>query len=207
MRSSLPVLFALSLTACAAMPRGNDGPPPASSAWRQVITQDDLKRTSQWRTAFTTALAKSRAAGHGAEIDREGALLKPDAALGPTPIPNGRYKCRMIKIGAKSPGMLDYIAYPAFDCRIQQEHGLQGFAKLTGSQRQVGVIFPDSAQRQLFLGSLVLGDEERAMQYGRDADRDVAGWVERVGDNRWRIIMPYPRFESTMDVLELVPAS
>ena len=31
--------------------------------------------------------------------------------------------------------------------------------------------------------------------------------TERVGDNRWRLIMPYPRFESTLDVLELVPAT
>jgi hypothetical protein len=44
------------------------------------------------------------------------------------------------------------------------------------------------------------------MRYGRDADRDLAGWVERVGERRWRLILPYPRFESTIDVVELVPA-
>ena len=44
------------------------------------------------------------------------------------------------------------------------------------------------------------------MQYGRDPDRDLAGWVERIGDNRWRLILPYPIYESTLDVLELVPA-
>ena len=31
--------------------------------------------------------------------------------------------------------------------------------------------------------------------------------VERIGPARWRLIMPRPAFESTMDVLELVPAS
>nr|WP_294847772.1 DUF4893 domain-containing protein [uncultured Sphingomonas sp.] len=203
-----PILLAavVALNACAPVHDGSHGAASATN-WRSAITNQDLERTSQWRTAFTTALAKARAAGYGAAIDREGALLLPDAAIGPTPIPNGRYKCRTIKLGAKSEGMLDFIAYPAFDCRIQQENDLQGFAKLTGSQRQVGLIFPDSALRQMFLGTLVLGDEERAMQYGRDEDRDVAGWVERVGDNRWRIIMPHPRFESTLDVLELVPAS
>jgi hypothetical protein len=35
------------------------------------------------------------------------------------------------------------------------------------------------------------------MQYGRDEDRDVAGFVERIGPNRWRLVMPYPHFEST----------
>lgn len=200
----VPILFALA--GCASMPTAPGAPTAPSPAWRRVIAQDDMKRASGWRTAFTRALAQARAAGHGADIDREGALLMPDAALGPVPIPNGRYRCRTIKVGAKSEGLLNYIAYPAFDCRIQQERELQGFAKLTGSQRQVGLIFPDSALRQLFLGTLVLGDESRAMQYGRDPDRDVVAWVERVGDRRWRMVMPYPRYESTLDILELVPA-
>jgi hypothetical protein len=52
---------------------------------------------------------------------------------------------------------------------------------------------------------LVLGDESRALQYGRDTERDVAGFVERIGPNRWRLIMPRPHFESIMDVMELVP--
>jgi hypothetical protein len=133
-------------------------------------------------------------------------LLEPDAALGSAPIPNGLYKCRVIKVGAKSKGLLDYIAYPAFDCRISQQNQLQSFTKLTGSQRHVGLIFPDSAVRQVFLGTLVLGDESQALQYGRDADRDLAGWVERVGERRWRLLLPYPAFESTLDIVELVPA-
>jgi hypothetical protein len=53
----------------------------------------------------------------------------------------------------------------------------------------------------------MLADETRAMQYGVDEDRDVAGFVERVGANRWRLVMPKPHFESIMDVMELVPAS
>ena len=67
------------------------------------------------------------------------------------------------------------------------------------------LIFPGDALRQVFLGTLVLGDERRAMQYGRDPDRDVAAYVDRIGDSRWRMVIPYPAFESTLDVLELVP--
>jgi Domain of unknown function (DUF4893) len=59
--------------------------------------------------------------------------------------------------------------------------------------------------RQVFLGTLVLGDERRAMQYGRDQERDVAGFVERIGPNRWRMLLPRPHFESQIDVMELVP--
>ena len=84
---------------------------------------------------------------------------------------------------------------------------MQSFAKLTGSQRPVGRIFPGDALRQVFLGTLVLGDEVRAMQYGTDPDRDVAAFVERIGPSRWRMVMPRPAFESTLDVIELVPAT
>ena len=84
---------------------------------------------------------------------------------------------------------------------------MQGFAKLSGSQRPVGMIFPGDSMRQVFLGTLVLGDEERAMQYGRDPDRDLSAFVEKIGPNRWRMVFPRPAFESTLDVIELIPAS
>ena len=200
------VAAVLPLAACAAVPRSILSPVATSTDWHQVATAADRARLRDWRTAFTRALDQARKAGHSAEITREGWLLEPDAAKGPVPIPNGAYKCRVIKVGAKSEGLLDYIAYPAFDCRIQQEKQLQSLYKLTGSQRHAGLIFADSPLRQVFLGTLVLGDENRAMQYGRDPDRDVAGWVERIGERRWRLVLPYPRYESTLDVVELVPA-
>ena len=177
-----------------------------SSDWRAVATDNDRARLRDWRTAFVSALTAARASGHADDIAREGALLDPDAAAG-GPIPNGTYRCRVIKIGAKSPGMLDYVAYPAFACRVQQQGKLQAFAKLDGSQRQAGIIFPNDQLRGVFLGTLMLGDESRAMQYGVDQDRDVAGFVERIGPNRWRLVMPRPHFESIVDVMELVPAS
>ena len=202
----LTVLVFLMLAGCATS--NGPAPPPAQTQdWRTAATDADRARLRDWRKAFAEALARARAAGHGADIAREGLLLDPDAAIGQVPIPNGDYRCRVIKLGAKSPGLLDYVAYPAFRCRIRAERGIQGFAKLTGSQRPVGLIFAGDALRQVFLGTLVLGDETRAMQYGRDAERDVAAYVEKIGDNRWRMVMPYPAFESLTDIIELTPAS
>jgi len=196
---TLVALTALLLSACAHTPATQ------VTDWRLIATPNDRERLPEWRTAFIKALDQARTAGHAADIAKEGALLEPDAALGPVPIPNGRYKCRVIKLGAKAAGNLNYIAYPAFECRISQEKELQRFYKLTGAQRHTGLLFPADPLRQAFLGTLVLSDETRALQYGRDKDRDLAGWVERVGDNRWRMILPYPHFESTLDVIELVP--
>jgi hypothetical protein len=88
---------------------------------------------------------------------------------------------------------------------VKPDHRLQRLTKLGGSQRYVGLLFPGDAMRQTFLGTLVLGDETRALQYGQDETRDIAGYVERVGPARWRLVMPEPHFESRLDVMELVP--
>ena len=201
------LLATLLLTACSTVRSSAGMIPEWTRDWRQVATQHDRERLRDWRKSFRDALTAARAAGHGPEIAREGVLLAPDAALGGGPIRNGRYACRVIKLGAKSAGMLDYVGYPAFACRIGQERDLQGFAKLTGSQRPVGLIFPGDVIRQVFLGTLVLGDEREARQYGQDQSRDVAGYVERIGPDRWRLVLPAPAFESRLDVIELVPAS
>ena len=199
-------LIVLILAGCASAQQSGAVIERAPRDWRLVATADDRDRLRDWRDTFVEGLREAKVAGHEAEIVREGKLLEPDAALGGGPIPNGNYKCRTIKLGSRAEGMLPYIAYPAFNCRVRAEREVQGFAKLTGSQRQMGLIFPGDALRQVFLGTLLLGDETRSMQYGRDRERDVAGFVERIGPDRWRLIMPRPHFESDMDVLELRPA-
>ena len=51
----------------------------------------------------------------------------------------------------------------------------------------------------------IITTEERAMPYGADPQRDVIGFVDRLGPRRWRLVMPKPAFESQLDVMELVP--
>ena len=208
MRSSVAFLLApLLLAACAQGHVGPGAAVPGAAPWRSVATQHDRERLQEWRQAWTQALSAAEAAGHRAAIAREGALLDPDAALAGVGLAPGDYRCRVTKLGAKSDGMLPYIAYPAFRCRIGPgEGGVLDFTKLTGSQRPVGRIFPDTARRMIFLGTLQLGDEQGSLRYGHDPERDMVGLVERVGERRWRLVFPYPAFESLVDVIELVPA-
>ena len=205
MRHAFLALFALATAGCAVVEHPSGLIPRYTTAYREVITEDDRLRLRDWRSSFVAGLNAARKAGHGVEIDREGALLDPDAALGEPAIPDGLYRCRVIKLGAKGAGSLDYVSYAGFSCRIRPERGLQRLAKLSGSQRYVGLIFPGDAIRNVFLGTLAFADESRVLQYGQDEQRDVAGYVERVAPNRWRLIMPAPHFESRVDVMELVP--
>ena len=207
MRAALLLSALLACSSCSVIEQPSGLIARYTTAWKEVATADDRQRLADWRTSFVAALDAAKKAGHSAEIAKEGALLEPDAAIGPSAIPDGLYRCRTIKIGAKGEGNLAYVAYPAFYCRLKAEHGLQRFNKFGGSQRYVGLVFPGDAVRQVFLGTLVLGDETRALQYGQDQLRDVAGYFERVGPDRWRLILPKPHFESQFDVIELVPAN
>lgn len=200
------VTLAAPLAACAMLTQPTSVVPASASNWRTVVTSSDRDRLAGWRTSFTAALADTRKAGHGDDIDAEGALLDPDSALPGPDIANGLYRCRVIKLGAKSAGLLSYVAYQPFTCEVRQSGKVQSFAKLSGSQRPVGAIFAADSLRSVFLGTLVLGDETRALRYGADEDRDIAGYVERIGPARWRLVMPAPHFESKTDVMELVPA-
>jgi hypothetical protein len=204
------VLAALALTAC-----GGDKPPatpsatpaghPSVSDWRSIATTDDRRRLREWRTAWMAAVAKARTGGHGADIAARGVLLEPDAALAPPDPPPGDYACSVTKIGAKSAGLLDYVAYPAFTCRISAQSGALRLEKLSGSQRPLGTLYRDNGMRLIFLGTVALGDERAALAYGRDTQRDMAGIFERIGSNRWRLVLPHPAWESMLDVIEFTP--
>ena len=207
MRAALLLSALLSCSSCSVIEQPSGLIARYTTAWKEVATADDRQRLADWRTSFVAALDAAKKGGHSAEIAKEGELLDPDAAIGPSAIPDGLYRCRIIKIGAKGEGNLAYIAYPAFTCRVKTERGLQRFNKFGGSQRYVGLVFPADAVRQVFLGTLVLGDETRALQYGQDQMRDVAGYFERVSANRWRLILPQPHFESQFDVIELIPVA
>ncbi|HEX2762408.1 MAG TPA: DUF4893 domain-containing protein [Allosphingosinicella sp.] len=208
MRHAAPVL-AILLAACVGETQGPAAavpPTAAASNWRDVATEPDRERVRKWRNAWVKALEQAKADGHGAEVTAEGVLLDPDAALDNPAPPPGDYRCRTLKLGTRGGGSLAFVAYPFFACRIAaSEGGTLEFAKITGSQRPVGRFYPDSRTRLVLLGTLQLGDEQGTLRYGHDRDRDMAGLVERIGDRRWRLVFPYPAFESTLDVIELQP--
>ena len=185
----------------------DDSAPEDDGGWRATATEQDRARIRNWYDSWEAALADARAKGHAADLAREGVLLQPMAALPNPHLPEGEYRCRTIKIGAQGRGGLGYIAYGWFRCRVSAEQGLWSLIKLSGSQRPVGLIFPDNLKRQIFLGTLELGDEARPVNYGSDRMRDMAGLVERIGDNRWRLVLPAPAYESLLDVIELAPAA
>jgi hypothetical protein len=202
------IVLALALAGCTAakgplaMAAAGDAPD-----WHAVATNDDQQRLRGWRDAWTKATDAVRAAGDGGKLDADQALFDPDRALASALPPPGAYRCRWIKLGSAAKAVAAFTAYPAQPCRVAVAGKLLRLRVLGGAQRPHGLIFPDEANRGVFLGTLELGDETRSLDYGRDERRDMAGYVERIGDARWRLILPQPHFESLLDVIELTPAT
>ena len=204
MRIALPLAIALSLAACA---KGGalDTTSAPETRWRAITTDQDRDRLRNWRKAWTEALPKARTADASA-IAAGGALFEPDQAMGNAMPPAGDYKCRTFKPGAQRPGRRDFTAYPWFACRVDRASDMPTLVKVDGSQRPMGRLYAETDARVVFLGTLELGDEKLPLDYGLDAKRDIAGYVERIGTARWRLVLPWPAFESQLDVIELVPA-
>jgi hypothetical protein len=198
----------LLLGGCASLPssaaaasKAAKAPDAAAGSWRTTATAQDRARIRGWYAAWQAALAAARARGFDAQIASAGALLEPEAALPNPHLPPGDYLCRTTKLG----GQAGYAAYNGFICRVAAEQGIVSLTRVSGPQRPVGLVFPDTMRRQIFLGTLVLGDETVPLDYGADKLRDMAGLVERIGERRWRLVLPRPAFESLLDVIELVP--
>jgi hypothetical protein len=178
----------------------------ATANWRQVATDRGRTSLRNWRQAWEDALPEARAVG-AAALDADPVLFDPDRALADPLPPAGKYRCRTYKLGKGGTAVSGFIAYPWQECVLTEEGATRRLQKLTGSQRPTGLIFPDTSARAIFLGVLVLGDESAPLRYGLDADRDMIGYVEHIEPRRWRLVMPYPRFESKLDVIELASAS
>jgi len=201
------LLLLLALAGCThsrevVAPPNSDRP---TDTWRSLVTEDDRGRLRHWRTSWTDALASAQPA-NAAAIGREGALLDPDAALPGARLPSGDYRCRWIKLGAQGAGNGAFTIYEPRTCRIAAEGSRLHFTVLDGPQRPIGTLFPDTGRRMIFLGTLQLGDEALSYRYGRDRERDMLGLLERIGERRWRLVLPAPHFESLLDVIELVPS-
>lgn len=217
-RALIPSLLATALLAsCATTPPPPPPPPPSVpdapsgavlSDWRGVITASDRDRYQRRDAAWTLAMQQARRQPGSGDLSALGDLIVPGAARPSVTPPVGAYRCRTIKLGSQGGEEgLGYVVYGWFACRIEQTAGGLKFSKLTGSQRPSGLLYPENDRHMVFLGSMALASEPAARTYGRRPDRDMVGVIERIGEQRWRLAIPWPANESNLDLIELVPAA
>lgn len=214
MRRSLILTSLLLLAACATAAPPPPPPPPGPGGsgvvlrdWRGVITGFDRDRLNRIDAAWDLALEQARRQEGSGDLASVGDLIDPRAALPGVAPPVGDYRCRTVKLGSQGGEQgLGYVVYGWFRCRIEQTPNGLKFSKLTGSQNPAGLLFPEDDRRMVFLGSLSLGSEPPANSYGQRPERDMVAVLERIGDARWRLAIPWPQYESNLDLIELVPA-
>jgi hypothetical protein len=201
MRGRALLVIAAVLSVAMAVPAVGQAEP----TWRQVATSRDRERLRGWRSAWVEGLAAARSGEGAAVLAEDPALFDPDRRLSEPLPPAGDYRCRVVKLGSGdvAPRVTTY-AWGA--CRVEPDGASLRISKVDGAQRPTGLLYADGAERAIFLGAMALSDERRAFAYGLDWTRDMAGVVERIGPARWRIALPFPRFQSVLDVVELVPA-
>ncbi|MGV3578543.1 DUF4893 domain-containing protein [Brevundimonas sp.] len=202
----------LLLAACASTPPPPPPPPSGPGApvlrdWRSIVTATDRDRYTRRDAAWRLALEQARRQGGSGDLNVLGDLIDQDAARNNVaPLP-GTYRCRTVKLGSQGgEAGLGFVVYDWFLCRIEQTPNGLKFSKTTGSQRPSGLLFPETSREMVMLGSMALAAEPPANSYGQRPDRDIVAVLERIGDARWRLVLPWPQNESNLDLIELVPA-
>jgi len=181
--------------------------PTKTEVWQGIANPADRDRLANVSGAWAAGLAAAKR-NFGSAIREEGALLREDAGqVRPAPTP-GSYSCRAITLGARARGKPALERFKPFFCYVQLEGEVLTIVKQTGSQRPAGRLWDDdSSRRMIFLGSLALGSEDEVRAYGDDPQRDMAGIFERIAPFRWRLVIPWPRDGSKLQVFELTPVA
>lgn len=189
-------------------PSPSSGEQGGASDWRSVARPDDAARLGRLDQAWRLARAQAEDAGFARQVEALGPLVDPNAALpGRLQPPPGTYRCRTIKLGTMSEGSgLAYVEYPAFRCSIEMTPGGDLIlTKTTGSQRTRGLLYPHTDRQLVYVGAQAWGSDETGYPaYGQMPERDQIGVLERIGENRWRLVLPWPKQESKLELLELV---
>ncbi len=205
------LLLALLLTACGGASRHHvaKGGGVAVPRWQTLIGDADRKRLAGLWDAWTRSLAQAKAQGDDAAVMALGPVAVPDAARAAAFPAPGAYRCRSVRLGLRD---VDGVVRPgpavsasAFaPCRMDAAGGALRFEQSAGTQRVAGRLFPDG-DRMVFLGAMALAQEHGVMAYGADGDRDQVGVLRAYGEGRWRLELPWPKWQSNLELIEILP--
>jgi hypothetical protein len=111
----------------------------------------------------------------------------------------------MFRFGGESRGRGALSLVGSFFCFISVEGRQLRFVRETGSPRPVGFLYEDSDDTRLvFVGTTAERRETSVPAYGDRLDRDVVGVMQRVGNFRYRLVLPW-RGDTPIELYELTP--
>jgi len=187
-------------------------PPPASAAakvvveeaeaWRSVASARDSAALDGLSGRWRQALAAGRSANLTRRIEAEGRLLVPEARLARAAPAPGTYRCRYVR-----PGGRKWVSSVQGFCYVGVEGGQLSLATEIRGLRLGGYLWElKDGERLVFLGAAVPAGAKSAAAYGNDPARDTAGLVERIGEFRYRLVLPGAAPGAGLTVVEMTAA-
>ena len=178
----------------------------AEAGWQDDASAYDVGRLGKLSESKTKALAEAESGASRADLAAIHAVLDaPPQSVAPERLA-GDWRCRTIKLG----GMTPDVIYSWFRCRVGEHDGRLYFAKLSGSQRTNGYLYPDASGGLVYLGASSVIGEPLHSYSGAGASAgaqatpdDQIGLLIPTGASSARIEFPYPVQESTFVVIEL----
>jgi hypothetical protein len=194
--------------ACQTRPAGSPARPEpaivveAPEAWRSVASTRDSAALDGLADRWRQALAAGSAARLSRRIAAEGELLIPDARLPRAAPAPGSYRCRYVR-----PGGRRWVGSAQGFCYVGVEAGQLTLATELRGLRFGGYLWElKGGDRLVFLGAAVPAGTRTPLAYGENPLSDAAGLVERIGEFRYRLVLPEPSPGTGFTIVELVAA-
>ncbi|WP_368905117.1 DUF4893 domain-containing protein [Taklimakanibacter lacteus] len=166
----------------------------------KLMTAADKQRLAAFDKTRAEAIAEAKKGGAPEDVATlEKILAGKDLSFSESFDFTGNWRCRTVKLG----GNLPLIVYGWFKCRVTDDGSGWKLEKLTGSQRTSGAFYTDSGTRLIYIGAAHYADE-KPKRYASDPDRDEVAYVLRPDENRVRLEFPLPKYESKLDIIELI---
>jgi Domain of unknown function (DUF4893) len=190
-------------------------PPPAETgatvtleepeAWRSVATPSDAASIDALADDWAAARDAVRAARLARRAEAQGPLLDPAASLPRAAPAPGPYACRLIRLGGASPQARPWRESGGFFCYVGVEGDRLSLTVEGGPERLGGYLWEEkSTARLVFLGAAA-PPRHTLPAYGDDPGGNAVGVLERVGEFRYRLVLP-GRGGSRLGVYELEAA-
>lgn len=175
-------------------------------AWRVAASEEDAQALEALPATWTAALGNARAR-YGRAIANEGDLLRPDAGESRAAPPPGPYRCRAIRLGSRTPRARPWSVSRSGFCFV----GVQGdqlslTSEIVGT-RLGGYLWDVKDKEELiFLGAAIPPRAKTAPAYGESRTSDRSGVVQRLGDFRYRLVIPTREGDAMLMVIEMIAA-
>jgi hypothetical protein len=170
--------------------------------WRSIASSRDAATLEALPARWEAGLAAARAAGLARRVAGQGALLERDSRLARAAPAPGTYRCRSVRLGGRK-----WTESAQAYCYVGVAAGQLSLATELRGLRLGGYLWElKNGERLVFLGAQSPAGGKSRPAYGDNPAADSAGLVERIGEFRYRLVLPEPSPGTGLTIVEMIAA-